>query len=101
MVREGAAAHIGVYGGWDQGSDTPGKGFFIVPPNDETLAACDRPPGRPERSLHVLRPIVEAFAGRDEFHLVVRLHYPGMDFDTSARAIELFAEKVLPALKGS
>jgi hypothetical protein len=32
---------------------------------------------------------------------VVRLMYPGMDFATSARAMELFAEEVLPALKGS
>ena len=100
VVREGAAAHIGVYGGWDQGSDTPGKGFFIVPPNDETLRRVT-PAGTPREVLHALRPIIEAFGGRDEFHLVVRLHYPGMDFDTSARSVELFAEKVLPALKGS
>jgi len=100
VVRQGAAAHIGVYGGWDQGSDTPGKGFFIVPPNDETLRRVT-PAGTPREVLHALRPIVEAFGGRDEFHLVVRLHYPGMDFDTSARSVELFAEKVLPSLKGS
>jgi hypothetical protein len=48
-----------------------------------------------------LRPLVDAFAHRDEFHLVVRLHYPGMDLDTSARSVELFGGEVLPALKGS
>jgi len=47
-----------------------------------------------------LRPLVEAFGSRKEFHLIVRLHYPGMDFDTASRAVELFAERVLPALKG-
>ncbi len=45
--------------------------------------------------------MIEAFAGRREFHLIVRLHYPGMDFDTGSRAIELFGERVLPALKGA
>ena len=51
--------------------------------------------------LHALRPLVETFSDRGEFHLVVRLHYPGMDRDTAARSIELFREDVLPALKGS
>jgi hypothetical protein len=45
--------------------------------------------------------MVEAFAERREFHLIVRLHYPGMDFDTASRAIELFGEQVLPALRGA
>jgi hypothetical protein len=44
--------------------------------------------------------MVEAFGSRREFHLIVRLHYPGMDFETASRAVELFAERVLPALKG-
>jgi hypothetical protein len=44
---------------------------------------------------------VDTFADRDEFHLVVRLHYPGMDLDTASRAVELFGEGVLPALKGA
>jgi len=47
-----------------------------------------------------LRPLVEAFGARREFHLVVRLHYPGMDFEAASRAVELFGEEVLPALKG-
>jgi hypothetical protein len=100
VVRKGVASHIGVYGGWAQGSDTPGREFFISPPDEATLRHIT-PAGPPREILHALRPMVEAFAGRSEFHLVIRLHYPGMDFDTSARAVELFAEKVLPALKGS
>jgi hypothetical protein len=47
-----------------------------------------------------LRPIVEEFGDREEFHLIVRLHYPGMDFATASRAVELFGEDVVPALKG-
>jgi hypothetical protein len=32
-------------------------------------------------------------------HLVVRLHYPGMDLDTASRAVELFAAEVMPVIK--
>ena len=38
-------------------------------------------------------------AGDRDLHLVVRLHYPGMDLETAARATELFAAEVTPALK--
>jgi probable F420-dependent oxidoreductase len=100
VVREGAAHHIGVYGGWAAGSDTPGKDFFIASPDEETLRHIT-PAGSPQEVVRALRPIVEAFGNRKEFHLVVRLHYPGMDFATASHAVELFGEKVLPALKGS
>jgi hypothetical protein len=40
-------------------------------------------------------------AGDRDVHLVVRLHYPGMDLETAARAVELFASDVLPTLKSS
>jgi probable F420-dependent oxidoreductase len=100
IVREGAGHQIGVYAGWAQGSDTPGKDFFVSPPDDETLRTITIT-GSPHDVAKRLRPIIEAFGGRREFHLIVRLHYPGMDFETASRAIELFAEKVLPALKGA
>jgi probable F420-dependent oxidoreductase len=100
IVKKGAAHHIGVYGGWDAGSDTPGQGFFISPPDDATLRRIT-PAGTPAEIAGVLRPMAAAFAERREFHLIVRLHYPGMDFDTASRAIELFAAKVIPALKGA
>jgi len=45
--------------------------------------------------------MIEAFGSRRDFHLVVRLQYPGMAFETSARAMELFAAKVIPALRPS
>jgi hypothetical protein len=44
--------------------------------------------------------LVRAFDDRD-LQLVVRLHYPGMDLETAARAVELFASDVLPTLKSS
>ena len=55
-------------------------------------------------TLHHVDPGDDAMAmafGDRQLHLVVRLHYPGMDFDAAARAVELFGEEVVPALKGS
>ena len=80
-VRPGAAHQLGVYAAWRAGNLTP---------------AGDR-----HEVIKALRPRVDAFGDRREFHLVVRLHYPGMDMETAGRAVELFGEEVLPALKGS
>jgi probable F420-dependent oxidoreductase len=100
VVRDHLRHQLGVYRAWAEGDDTPDRDRLEpIPPDDETLRRLT-PVGDPYTVLHALRPMVEAFAGRTEFHLVVRLHYPGMDLATSARAVELFAEKVLPALKG-
>jgi probable F420-dependent oxidoreductase len=90
---------LGIYGGWAVEGDTPEKGFLLVPPDEETMRYLT-PTGSPQEVIHALRPLVEAFGGRREFHLIVRLHYPGMDFETASRAVELFAERVLPALRG-
>jgi probable F420-dependent oxidoreductase len=100
VVREGVAHQIGVYAGWAAGADTPGQGFAVPSQDDEKLKHLT-PSGTPQQVARALRPIVEAFAGRPTFHLILRLHYPGMDFDASSRAIEVFGEKVLPALKGA
>jgi probable F420-dependent oxidoreductase len=100
VVREGAAHQLGVYGAWATGADTPEKPFEIVPPAEETLRYLT-PAGSSTEVIRALRPLVEAFGDRKEFHLIVRLHYPGMDFETASHAFELFAEHVLPALKGA
>lgn len=100
VVRDGVAHQLGVYPAWHAGADTPGRPLVVTPPDEETLRQTT-PAGDRHVVLRALRPIVNAFAGRNEFHLVVRLHYPGMDFATSARAVELFGTEVLPALKGS
>jgi probable F420-dependent oxidoreductase len=100
VVREGVAHQIGTYAGWAAGGDTPGQGF-VLPPQEEGLLRHLTPAGTPQEVVKVLRPLVEAFGGRHNFQLIVRLHYPGMDFHTASHAIEVFGERVLPALKGS
>ncbi len=100
IVRQGAAFHLGVYGGWAAGGDVPGTGYISQPPDEATLRKVT-PAGSPGEITRFLRPMVDAFADRPTFHMVVKLHYPGMGFETSAHAMELFAGKVLPALRGS
>ncbi len=100
VVREGVSHQLGVYPAWAAGSDTPGRPLKVSPPDEKTLRDTT-PGGDRHQVVQALRPIVDAFAGRQEFHLVVRLHYPGMDIDTSARAVELFGAEVIPALKGT
>ncbi len=99
-VRDGAAHQIGVYAAWRADADTPGRGFEIQAPDESVLREITAA-GDPREVAGELRPFVDAFADRDEFHFVVRLHYPGMDVDTAARSIELFGSEILPALKGS
>lgn len=100
VAKAGVAHQLGVYPAWRAGADTPDRPFEVTPPDEATMrevtAAGDR-----RQVTRLLRPLVDAFADREEFHLIVRLHYPGMDLDTAARAVELFGTEVLPALKGS
>lgn len=98
IVREGVAHQLGVYGGWERGGDTPGQDLVPVPPGEETIRKRTAL-GTPDEVTHQLAPLVEAFGDRESFQLVVRLHYPGMDFSTAARAVELFGQRVLPSLK--
>ncbi|HYT30864.1 MAG TPA: LLM class flavin-dependent oxidoreductase [Actinomycetota bacterium] len=100
VVEDAVAHQLGVYGAWAKGGDTPGTGLEVPPPDEAGYQALT-PTGTPHEVAQRLRPFVEAFAGRSEFHLIVRLHYPGMEFETASRAIELFAERVIPALKGA
>jgi probable F420-dependent oxidoreductase len=100
-VREGAGHQLGVYEGWRSGTDTPEQPELkVMPPGEETLRKLT-PAGDRHEVIRALRPLVDAFASRQEFHLVVRLHYPGTDRETAARSIELFGSDVIPALKGS
>ena len=101
VVRAGAGHQLGVYESWRQGADTPEQDGLEPAEMDEPLLRSLTPAGHPREVLRALRPWIDAFADRDEFHLVVRLHYPGMDLETAGRALELFGEEVLPALKGA
>jgi len=100
VLRDGLAHATMVYDGWDQGGDTPGTGF-VLPEFDDAPVRATGAIGTPQEVAHRLRPVAEAFGGRREFSLVVRLHYPGMDYETSSHAVELFGEHVIPALKGT
>lgn len=101
VVRPGVAHQLGVYDAWREGADTPENDSLEPAPTDEALLRQLTPAGDPREVLRALNPWVDAFADRDEFHLVVRLHYPGMDLETAGRAVELFGEQVLPGLKGA
>jgi probable F420-dependent oxidoreductase len=99
VVKAGANHQIGTYAAWREGADTPEHDSLEVP--DAAHVARElTPSGSPSDVAKVLRPLVDAFADRREFHLIVRLHYPGMSFETASRAVELFGEEVIPALKG-
>ena len=101
VVRDGMAHAVGVYAGWDQGGNTPGQGF-VLPPVDEEAVRTAEPIGTAHQVAQRLRPFVEAFGGSGrDVDLIVRLHYPGLAFETSARAVETFASRVMPALRGS
>lgn len=97
-IRDGAMHQWGAYTSWDEGHDAPDHDS-LEPQADEEEVRGASPAGTAEDVIRALRPTVEALADR-RLHLVVRLHYPGMDFEAAARAVELFAEEVIPALKG-
>jgi probable F420-dependent oxidoreductase len=101
VVRDGAAHQLGTYAAWGAGADTPeDPEFRVEAPNDADLRERT-PAGGKHEMIRALRPMVDTFADREDFHLVVRLHYPGMDLETASRSVELFGEGVLPALKGA
>lgn len=54
--------------------------------------------GTPDQVVEQLEPWLNALAGRSP-HLVLRLHYPGLERELSADAIELFAAEVAPRLR--
>ena len=100
LARNGVLHQLGAYEAWDAGHDTPEHDSLETDAADEHAARRGTAAGTPEDVVHALRPLVAAYGSRKEFDLIVRLHYPGMAFDTAARAVELFGERVLPALKG-
>ncbi|MDP9298338.1 MAG: LLM class flavin-dependent oxidoreductase [Actinomycetota bacterium] len=100
-VRDGVRHQLGMYDAWDSGADTPGRDEAPIPAGDEDADRAATPTGTADDVAHVLRPTLEAFAHERDVELIVRLHYPGMAFESASRAVELFGERVLPALKGS
>jgi probable F420-dependent oxidoreductase len=100
LAGRGLAHQLGAYTAWEAGSDTPDLDRLELPPPDEEAILASTDGGTPAEVASRLRPFADAFAGRSDLELVVRLHYPGMTFDDASSMFELFAEDVLPALRG-
>jgi probable F420-dependent oxidoreductase len=100
LLRAGVAHQLGAYEAWDAGADTPELDRLDPMMPSEEDVRLSTPAGSPEEVLGALLPTVREFGDRD-LQLVVRLHYPGMDLETAASAVELFASDVLPALKAN
>ena len=98
LLREGLTQQLGAYTAWDAGHDTP-EHDALAPTLAEEEARRWTVAGPPEEVVAALGPLVTRNEDRDELHLVVRLHYPGMDLATAARATSLFAAEVAPALR--
>jgi len=99
-ARYGVIHQFGSYEAWAAGHDTPAHDSLEASFDDEDAARATGVWGAPADLVRGFRPVVEAHAVRANFDLIVRLHYPGMDFDTAARAVETFGAQVIPALKG-
>jgi len=100
IAGPGVAHQLGAYTAWERGSDTPEHDRLDLPSPDEEAILGSTAAGTPEDVLARLRPLADAFGGRAQTDLVVRLHYPGMTFDQASSMLTVFAEDVLPALHG-
>jgi len=98
-VREGVLHQWGSYEAWADGHDTPEHDSLEPSVTDEEAARRATVTGSPREVAERLTAVVEPWRDRD-VELVVRLHYPGMALAPAARAVELFAEHVIPALRG-
>jgi probable F420-dependent oxidoreductase len=98
-IASGVAHQLGSYASWEAGADTPESDALTIAPPQVAELRKDTTAGTPTEVLHDLKEILAPFSGRSDLHLVVRLHYPGMDLDTASRALELFASEVMPTLK--
>ncbi|HEX6329748.1 MAG TPA: LLM class flavin-dependent oxidoreductase [Actinomycetota bacterium] len=99
LVASGVAHQLGAYEAWEAGADTPDLDELSIPDRPVEELRRWTPTGRPDEVAAALAPLVAPYADRADVHLIVRLHYPGMELDVAARAIELFASDVLPRLR--
>ena len=98
LVRDGVGHQLGVYAGWRAGTDLPGKPLEVMPPDEATIRKTTAY-GTPDEVIASLEPFARTLADYPESHLIVRLHYPGMDLEPGTRAIRLFAREVAPRLR--
>ncbi|MFN2526719.1 MAG: LLM class flavin-dependent oxidoreductase [Actinomycetota bacterium] len=98
LVHAGIGHQLGVYAGWRAGTDVEGRELEVMPPPQETIRETTAY-GTPEQVVAYLSRIVKVLAEYPESHLIVRLHYPGMELEPAARAVELYGQKVAPELR--
>lgn len=98
MVFDAIGHQLGVYAGWRAGTDVPGAPLAVTPPSDDDIARTTAY-GTPDEVISYLTPLVEILARYPESHLILRLHYPGMDAGPAERATKLLAREVAPALR--
>ncbi|MEA2517093.1 MAG: hypothetical protein QOG16_931 [Actinomycetota bacterium] len=98
MVRDGIGHQLGVYAGWRVGTDVPGKPLEVMPPDESDIRRTTAY-GTPDEVVAYLEPVVRIMAGYPESHLILRLHYPGMDAAPAHKAIELLGRDVAPRLR--
>lgn len=100
LVRAGTGHQLGVYAGWRSGTDVAGVPLEVKPPSEEDLRRTTAF-GTPSDVVDYLKDTAALLASYPESHLILRLHYPGMDFEPAARAIELLGKEVAPALRAA
>ena len=98
MIRDGIGHQLGVYAGWRSGTDVPGSPLQIAPPSEEDIRKTTAF-GSPDQVVEFLEPVASVLGRYPESHLILRLHYPGMEAAPAARAIELLAREVAPRLR--
>lgn len=98
MVRDGIGHQLGVYAGWREGTDVPGRDLEVMPPKESDIRRTTAY-GTPDEVVSYLEPVVKVLGRYPEGHLILRLHYPGMDAAPAARAVELLAREVAPRLR--
>lgn len=100
LVAAGTGHQLGVYAGWRAGTDVEGKPLQVMPPDDDDLRRTTAF-GTPDQVVDYLRDTAALLSSYPDAHLILRLHYPGMDLEPAARAIELLGKEVAPALRAA
>jgi probable F420-dependent oxidoreductase len=93
-VLAGMRHVVDTYAAWhaaDEGREGP------LPAADEAAVRRRGFMGSPAEVIAQARPWIDEFPGRD-LHIVIRLHYPGVDEAESKAQIRRFAGEVIPAL---
>jgi len=98
-ARPGIVHQLGTYEAWDEGQDTPEHDALEPPPPTDAELRTSTIAGSPDEVVVALGKILASYTDREEVHLIVRLHYPGMDIATATTALDLFGREVLPALR--